>query len=136
MHEWALAEGVVTTALEAARQHRTQRIDRLVVKIGQLQQIERELFATALDAVRRDSPGPLDDAEFVLQIEAARFHCRACSADFPYEEAVGSLSHEEAEAIHFVPELAHGYACCPACQSPDFEVVQGRGVWLDAIEGA
>ena len=40
------------------------------------------------------------------------------------------------EAIHFVPEIAHTYIKCPKCGSPDFEVVQGRGVWLESIKGA
>ena len=39
------------------------------------------------------------------------------------------------EAIHFIPELAHAFLECPSCQSPDFELLQGRGVSIGAIEG-
>jgi Zn finger protein HypA/HybF involved in hydrogenase expression len=31
--------------------------------------------------------------------------------------------------------MAHVYIKCPACGSPDFEVTQGRGVWLATMRG-
>jgi hydrogenase nickel incorporation protein HypA/HybF len=45
------------------------------------------------------------------------------------------LSSEVAEAIHFIPEIAHTYMRCPRCHSPDFEVIAGRGVWVAALQG-
>ena len=42
---------------------------------------------------------------------------------------------DAAEAIHFVPELAHAFMRCPDCGSPDFEVAAGRGVAISGIEG-
>jgi hydrogenase nickel incorporation protein HypA/HybF len=45
------------------------------------------------------------------------------------------MDKEVSEAIHFVPEMAHVYIKCPSCGSPDFEVVEGRGVWLQSIKG-
>jgi hydrogenase nickel incorporation protein HypA/HybF len=45
------------------------------------------------------------------------------------------VSEDTAEAIHFVPEVAHTYIKCPSCGSPDFEIVEGRGVWLENIKG-
>jgi hydrogenase nickel incorporation protein HypA/HybF len=45
------------------------------------------------------------------------------------------MEKENAEAIHFVPEIAYVYIRCPNCKSPDFEIMQGRGVWLERIRG-
>jgi len=45
------------------------------------------------------------------------------------------LNEDASEAIHFIPEIAHTYIKCPKCRSPDFEVLQGRGVWLESIKG-
>jgi hydrogenase nickel incorporation protein HypA/HybF len=42
---------------------------------------------------------------------------------------------ETSEAVHFVPEMAHVYLKCPKCGSPDFEIAEGRGVWLASIKG-
>ena len=41
----------------------------------------------------------------------------------------------ESESIHFVPELAHAFLRCPDCDGADFEVVAGRGVVLQELEG-
>jgi hydrogenase nickel incorporation protein HypA/HybF len=39
------------------------------------------------------------------------------------------------ENIHFIPEVAHVYVKCPRCESPDFEVLKGRGVWINKVMG-
>ncbi len=39
------------------------------------------------------------------------------------------------ESIHFIPEVAHTYIKCPKCGSPDFEIIKGRGIWLEKIKG-
>jgi Zn finger protein HypA/HybF involved in hydrogenase expression len=54
-------------------------------------------------------------------------------AEFGMEEGCRDLDEAQSEAIHFIPELAHTYLRCPACASPDFEVVRGRGVWLAQV---
>jgi hydrogenase nickel incorporation protein HypA/HybF len=46
-----------------------------------------------------------------------------------------SLDEDETEAIHFMPEIAHIYIRCPQCKSPDFDIIQGRGVQVGVIEG-
>jgi hydrogenase nickel incorporation protein HypA/HybF len=46
-----------------------------------------------------------------------------------------SLDEEAREAIHFLPEAAHAYIRCPKCGSPDFEILSGRGVWLESVRG-
>ncbi len=55
--------------------------------------------------------------------------------DFALAEVGGLLDGEQLESIHFIPELAHAFMACPGCDSPDFEVIQGRGVWIEAVEG-
>jgi Zn finger protein HypA/HybF involved in hydrogenase expression len=69
--------------------------------------------------------------EFVVEDEPARFRCRGCGEDF----TAGPPPDDAGEAVHLVPELSHAYLRCPACGSPDFEIVAGRGVTLRTIEG-
>jgi len=135
MHEWALAEGVVTTALQAADKEGMAQITRITVSIGELQQIEIEIFEHALREVMPVAEPRLASVEFALQTAPAVFRCRVCGREFGFAEAAGNLSEEASEAIHFVPELAHTYFRCPGCSSTDFEVAKGRGVWIDRIEG-
>ena len=136
MHEFALAEGVAVTAVAAARKEGLQRITRLVVAIGELQQIERDVFAQVLREVIPETHAELAEAELELRTEPALLRCRACEHEFGMEQGSQGLDEDQAEAIHFIPELAHTYLRCPSCGSPDFEVIQGRGVWLEEVEGS
>jgi hydrogenase nickel incorporation protein HypA/HybF len=135
MHEYALAEAVVDAAVEAARREKIARIETVVVRVGELQRIKPDIFEFALnEMVRRATPG-LEEVRFEVSVEPARMRCRACETGFSMTDAAGGVDDDEAEAIHFVPELSHAFMRCPACHSPDFEIVSGRGVSLASIEG-
>ena len=136
MHELALAEAVIAAALEVADREAMSGIERIAVRIGELQRIQREVFEFALREVLPASEPRLASTRITLETEAARFLCRPCGRSFSLADTGGPEGEREAEAIHFVPELAHGFLCCPGCQSPDFEVVEGRGVSIAAIEGS
>lgn len=133
MHEWALAEAVVATAKRAAHEKKLHRVTEITVKLGELQQIEREVFAFALQQILDQGDPLVRDAKVVFEMENAQFRCRACSSVWAFETE--NLGAEIAEAIHFIPEIAHSYIRCPTCYSPDFEVIKGRGVWLVSLKG-
>jgi hydrogenase nickel incorporation protein HypA/HybF len=135
MHEWALAEAVVETAIEESRKEGLEAISEITVQIGELQQIELEVFHFALDEIAKahDEDSLLTNAKVHLETERAIFKCRVCGTDWDYRDS--GVNEDEGEAIHFAPEVAHVYVRCPSCKSPDFEVIQGRGVLLKAIKG-
>lgn len=130
MHEWALAEAVVSTALKIAEGKGLKEIIELKIKIGELQQIDQEIFEFALSQLR--SP-MLKNAKFSLETVKAELKCRVCNHKWRF--TAKNLDEDVSEFIHFVPEIAHTYLKCPKCGSPDFEIVMGRGVWLDFIKG-
>ena len=127
MHELALAEAVVAAANETAKKNGVAKITRIEVRVGELQQIEREAFQFAIEE--------LIEAVVDVQADPARFVCRACDRAFGLADTTGPGGHDASEAIHFIPELAHAFLRCPRCASPDFTVTAGRGVTLGAIEG-
>jgi len=135
VHEWALAEGVVETALELSEKEGFARITRIVLRIGELQRIGTEGFRAALETVMPPENPRLAAVEVVLEVEPAGFECRRCGRAFGLVDCGGNLDEDQSEAIHFIPELAHAFIRCPACESPDFEVTRGRGVWLQTLEG-
>jgi hydrogenase nickel incorporation protein HypA/HybF len=135
VHEFALAQAVIDAALQAAAQAGIQRIVRLTVRIGELQQIERDCFAFALQEVMPAAEPRLTDVAIAIETEPARFRCRPCEHAFALADTRPPEGDDEAEAIHFIPELAHAFIRCPRCQSPDFEVLAGRGVTLQSLEG-
>ena len=135
MHEWALAEAVIETAIEESRKEGLEEISEITVQIGELQQIELEVFQFALDEIAKahDEDSLLTNAKMRLETEQAIFKCRVCGTEWDYRDT--GVNDDEGEAIHFAPEVAHVYVRCPSCKSPDFEVIQGRGVLLKAIKG-
>jgi len=130
MHEWALAEAVVSTTLKIAEEKGLKEIIELKIKIGELQQIDQEIFEFALSQLR--SP-MLKNAKFSLETVKAELKCRVCNHKWRF--SLKNLNEDVSEFIHFVPEIAHTYLKCPKCGSPDFEILMGRGVWLDSIKG-
>ncbi|MGA9596453.1 MAG: hydrogenase nickel incorporation protein HypA [Acidimicrobiia bacterium] len=136
MHELALADSVVKAALQAADDAGMTHIDRIIVKVGELQQIERELFEFSLTNVMPLQDPRLTDAEFVVTEERVRFRCRSCGHDYGRDDVAIDGEGDEGEAIHFIPELSHAFARCPQCGSPDFDITQGRGITLQRLEGS
>ena len=130
MHEWALAEAVVSTTLKIAEEKGLKEIIELKIKIGELQQIDQEIFEFALSQLR--SP-MLKNAKFSLETVKAELECRVCNHKWKF--STENMDEDVSEFIHFIPEIAHTYLKCPKCGSPDFEILMGRGVWLDSIKG-
>lgn len=133
MHELALADSVVKAALAAADDAGMNRINRIVVKVGELQQIERDLFEFSLTEVLPARDQRLADVEFDVTDEAVRFLCRTCANEYGRGDV--DFDGDSGEAVHFIPELSHAYAKCPSCGSPDFEITAGRGITLQRVEG-
>ena len=133
MHELALAEGVIVTALERAKAQQ-RRLCRVVVRVGELQQIDTEVFDHCLAAVRPVDEPLLEATRIEVTLEPAALRCRTCATTYGFADLDEPPGPEEREAIHFVPELAHAWIRCPRCASPDFEVTAGRGVHIEASE--
>ncbi len=131
MHEWALAEAVIKTATEIAEKEGLKQITEVTVKIGELQQVERPIFRFALLQLKTEK---FKNAKFHLSTAKTMLKCRVCGTTWQFKK--DSLDKATAEAIHFVPEVAHTYIKCPKCGSPDFEIAEGRGVWLETLKGA
>jgi hydrogenase nickel incorporation protein HypA/HybF len=130
MHEWALAEAVIRATQQIAEKEKLREINEVEIKIGELQQVEREIFRFALSQLK---PANFRSTRFRLSKAKTKLKCRVCEHTWLFRRS--KLDEDTAEAIHFVPEVAHSYIKCPKCGSPDFEISKGRGVWLENIKG-
>jgi len=135
MHEWALAEAVVSAADRTAREQGFSVITDISLKLGQLQQIEEDIFEFALREILKTRRELYGQANIRIEEEKASLKCRACGREWDFSDNIRKLDHEKSEAIHFVPETAHSYIRCPGCKSPDFDILKGRGVWIESITG-
>ena len=135
MHEWSLAQAVIYTAIEYQKKKRLKRITELEIKMGELQQIDVEIFKFALKEIAQFKK--LMEIKIKIDTEKAVLKCRVCEYRWNYSDSVRELKGDEdkAEFIHFIPEVAHIYLRCPHCKSPDFEIKKGRGVGISSIKG-
>ena len=131
MHEWALAEAILTSAKQIAEQEKLKDVTEVTIKVGELQQIEPSILRFALSQMKTEI---FKNAKFHILKAKSTLKCRVCATTWQF--SLKKLDKATAEAIHFVPEAAHSFVKCPKCGSPDFEIVSGRGVWLQDIKGA
>ena len=131
MHEWALAEAILTSARELAEKERLREVTEVTIRIGELQQVEPSILRFALSEMKRDI---FEKAKFRILRAKTTLKCRVCGTTWQFN--IKKLDEQTAEAIHFVPEVAHTYIKCPKCGSRDFEILNGRGVWLESVKGA
>ena len=131
MHEWALAEAVIAAASKIAEKEGVKEVTEVTIKVGELQQVELDTLRFALSQLK---PASFKSARFRITRAKTTLRCRACAHAWLFKKQ--DLNESTAEAIHFVPEVAHTYIKCPKCGSPDFEITEGRGVWLENIKGA
>ena len=133
MHEWALAEGIIATVINYAKKNGMPEVKKVVVVLGELQDIEQEIVEFALNEMKKDTIA--NNAEFVFEEEKARFRCRNCGYEWDLKNSKDILNEDIRENIHFVPEVVHSFLSCPKCGSRDFEVISGRGIYIKEING-
>ena len=135
MHEWALAESIVMAAVETAQKEKLKTITEVTVHIGELQQIEKEIFLFALNELAKSQKPKIKNDAFHLKTEKSTLTCKTCGHCWKYSDMKKKLNETETESIHFIPEVVFVHARCPSCGSPDFEITKGRGVTLTTFKG-
>jgi len=135
MHEWALAESILTTAVDAAEKEKLKKIKEIIVGLGELQQIETDIFEFALGEIIKEQGGKLKDVKIKIKSEKSNFVCNNCQHHWSFDDLKKGINEYESEAIHFIPEVAIVHSRCPKCGSPDFEITKGRGVSILSIKG-
>ena len=135
MHEWALAESILAAATEAADKEKLKKITEIVILIGELQQIEQDIFEFALDQIINEQKGKLKNTKIVIKTEKTTLSCKNCGYTWKFSDMKKKLTEDESEAIHFIPEVTFVHTRCPKCGSPDFEITTGRGVSITQLKG-
>ncbi len=125
VHEWALAEAIADYVFKTAPFAKRVRV---TVRLGELQAADEEVLEFALREIMK-SEGV--ECEVILKREDCVLKCRKCGYEWLLKDV--GFEEEVREAIHFVPEVVHSYLKCPKCGSRDFEVIKGRGVWVEEV---
>jgi len=135
MHEWALAESIIAATIEEAEKEKLKKITEIKIRIGELQQIEKDIFKFALTQIIKDQDKKIKNVKIKIETEKSTLKCKACEKVWSFKDMKKKLDKNESESMHFIPEVALVYFRCPACGSPDFEIISGRGVTIASIKG-
>jgi len=133
VHEWSLAEAVLEAVKKVAIDSGISKINRLIIGLGELQNIDIELFKESIEILKGEYSSEIQIDEIEFDDEEAVFKCRRCGEVWRLRDV--ELGEDEREAIHFIPELLHAFVKCPRCNSVDYEILSGRGVVIKRIEG-
>ena len=132
MHEWALADAIVRTVLDYANREGAKRVKAVRVVLGELQDVAEDIVKFAMEQMFAGTIA--EGAEIIFEEEEAVFKCRNCGHTWKLREVKDKFNERIREDIHFIPEVVHAFLACPKCGSHDFEVVQGRGVYVAGIK--
>jgi len=130
MHEWALAEAVVEYLEEKRREEGWSSVKTLVLGLGELQNVDREVFEFALKHLL--SQNRVKVGKIILHPVKASFKCRRCGGSWTLDDL--NLDEDMREAIHFLPEAIYAFTSCPYCGSRDYYVEEGRGLVIEELE--
>ena len=136
MHEWALAESIILTAINESKKNKLKNIDEINIKIGELQQIEIEIFDFALKEILKNYDNKFKNVKINIEIEESKLKCNICGNIWKFSEINDILNSDESEAIHFIPEVTFVHSRCTKCKSPDFKIISGRGISISSIKGS
>jgi hydrogenase nickel incorporation protein HypA/HybF len=135
MHEWALAESILAAAVEETKKEKMKKITEIKIALGELQQIQKDIFRFALDEIIKEQGGIFKNTKITIKTEKSTLKCKNCQNTWSFSDIKKKISEDEGESIHFIPEVAFVHTRCPKCGSPDFEITAGRGVSITQIKG-
>ncbi|MGC8733485.1 MAG: hydrogenase nickel incorporation protein HypA [bacterium] len=130
MHEVSLAKATYDTINSICLKFNKSinQIKEINLSIGEIQYLDLDIFFNFLKDYLNN-----EDINIKWNIKKAKLKCNICFNEWLYSENLNNLKEEEKEAIHFIPETVHLYIRCPKCNSNDFSIIDGRGVFVESI---
>lgn len=114
MHEFSLAQSVVETVLQAAREHGASAVEEMNLEVGEVALVNMDQLEWHIRMLTQSTPA--EGVRIKWRTIPARILCLECG----YEGLVG---HRELDpSSHFeIPILE-----CPVCESPKTRILSGR----------
>ena len=113
MHEFSVAESLVEIVRGAAEKENMNSVQVVRLRVGRLACIDPEALAMAYQLLTEKTP--LESSRLDITRVDPRAACRDCGHEFEFPQDFA--------------------ACCPECDSVHINLLQGREMTLDSIEG-
>ena len=112
MHEVSIVEGLIGIIKETATQNDLEKVTMVSLRIGSMRQVVPDALQFAFEIVGKGTVA--EGAEIRIKEIATRGRCRECGKEFPVEDYC------------FI---------CASCGSGDVEVIEGKELYIDTLEG-
>jgi hydrogenase nickel incorporation protein HypA/HybF len=112
IHEVSIAENILEIVEEVAKQHQLERIEKVVLEIGQFSGVEPDLLRFAFQVIVDNTL--LQNTEIEILTPPLVLYCRSC----------------ETEYLGEMEDLR-----CPVCLGEEFDVRQGKEMLVRSIVG-
>ncbi|MBU2568123.1 MAG: hydrogenase maturation nickel metallochaperone HypA [Elusimicrobia bacterium] len=118
MHELGIAQELFKIIEHKAREHGLKRIGRIKIIIGIASGIEKEFLEHSL--VDHVLPGSIaSSAEVEIKMEPVKMVCRDCKKELMIDKK----------------ENAYGVMACDKCGGHSMDIISGKDVYVESIEG-
>lgn len=111
MHEYSIVQSLLNSCEENARANDSDKVTKVVVKIGVMSGVEPDLLQSAFDTFKEGTM--CESAEFIINIQPVVIKCLKCG-----EEST----------------LAKNEYNCPKCESIELNVIDGEDMFLMSLE--
>lgn len=113
MHELGIARDLFNIVLQKAKENNLEKIIKISVKLGIASGIEIDFLRHSLiDHIIPQSIAA--GCELDISVETVKVRCKKCFKEFSPKDTVIN---------------------CPSCCSADIEIISGKDVYVDSIEG-
>ncbi|OGS47002.1 MAG: hypothetical protein A2539_09155 [Elusimicrobia bacterium RIFOXYD2_FULL_34_15] len=113
MHELGIAKSLFEIALQTAKKNKLTKITRISIKLGEASGIEEGFLKHSF--VDHLFPNTIaSGCKLEIVVEKVAAICKKCSANFSPKEMV---------------------FCCPSCNEQSIEIISGKDVYVNFIEG-
>jgi len=112
MHELSIALSMIEMATEEAERRGGARISAIHLKLGQLSGVVEDALLFSYDVACAGTP--LEGSRLIIEEVPVVIYCAACKA----ERTLVSVQR----------------FCCPVCESPASQIVQGKELEVAALE--
>jgi len=125
MHELSLSKATYKSILEILKQRNKtlNELKEVILAIGEIQNIDIDLFLQSLQEY-------LLNIKISYKIIKAKIRCKKCLNEWYYSDSLNILNEDQKESIHFIPETIYLFIRCNNCNSNDFEIIDGRGIFI------
>ena len=114
MHEGAIADAIIQSALEVLEREHIRQVKTITVLIGRMHHVVPTVLQNHFQILKKEHL-PLAKAKLTIEIAPVSITCHACGKETLIE---------------------HPAFACSACASTDIEITGGREMHLKEIEGS